>query len=49
MVREKVTNLTCRVLVGVLVAPCPHFCKQGLTTFLHMGGRAVSGRAVAYC
>ena len=43
MVREKVTNLIRRVLVGVLVAPCPQFCKQGLTTFLHMGG---TGRAV---
>ena len=26
------------VLVGVLRAPCPQFCEQRLTTFLHMGG-----------
>ena len=35
---EKVTNLIRRVLVGVLLAPCPQFCEQGLTTFLHTGG-----------
>ena len=35
---EKVTSLVRRVLVGVLLAPCPQLCGQGLTTFLHMGG-----------
>ena len=35
---EKDTSLIHRVLVGVLLVPCPQFCEQGLTTFLHMGG-----------
>ena len=35
---EKVTCLIGRVLVGVLLAPCPQFCEQDPTTFLRMGG-----------
>ena len=40
---EKVTSLIRRVLLGVLLAPCPQRCEQGLATFLHMGG---TGRVV---
>ena len=49
---EKVTSLIRCVLVGVLLAPCPQFCEQGLTTFLHMGGTGhvvVPGRIVQKC
>ena len=35
---EKVSSLVRNVLVKVLLARCPQFCAQGLTTFLHMGG-----------
>ena len=47
---EKVTTLIHRVLVGEPLAPCPQFCDQGLTTFLHMSGTGVAlCNCVLYC